>query len=68
MGCLRDIGDMSGWIDAGRVIVYGVLGVIWAKVWGGAEVGAGWLVNAACMVEGRKGKGTLGNKPQVVVL
>lgn len=67
-GWIKDLVDVSGWVDAGRVLVYGVLGVVWAKVWGGAEVGAGWLVNAACMVEGRRGEGTLGNKPQVIVL
>ncbi|KAF7616424.1 hypothetical protein AFLA_000084, partial [Aspergillus flavus NRRL3357] len=34
-GFLRDLFDISGWVDSARVVVYGVLGVVWAKVWGG---------------------------------
>lgn len=64
-GFVRDLGDFSAWVDAVRVVVYGVLGVVWAKVWGGENFGCGWLVNAACM---SVKDGRLGNKPQVVVL
>ncbi|KAL4773157.1 Metallo-dependent phosphatase-like protein [Aspergillus nidulans var. acristatus] len=63
-GLLRDLLDIPGWVDAARVLAYGVLGVIWAKVWGGENRG-GWMVNAACMY---RDSGRLGNKPQVVVL
>ena len=64
-GFLRDLFDISGWVDSARVVVYGVLGVVWAKVWGGENRGCGWMVNAACMSRDSKG---LSNKPQVVVL
>jgi hypothetical protein len=64
-GFLRDLFDVHGWLDAARVIAYGVLGVVWAKVWGGENRGCGWMVNAACMY---RNTGRLGNKPQVVVL
>ncbi|KAJ5219607.1 hypothetical protein N7468_008811 [Penicillium chermesinum] len=64
-GFFRDLFDPSGWVDAARVIVYGVLGVIWAQIWGGESPGGGWMVNAACMY---RGSGKLGNPPQVIVL
>lgn len=65
LGPFRDLFDLSGWVDAARVLVYGVLGVVWKQVWGGENPGCSWLVNAACMV-GNSGR--LGNRPQVVVL
>lgn len=64
-GTLRDLLDVHGWLDAVRVVVYGVLGVVWAKVWGGENAGCGWVVNAACMV-GNSGR--LGNPPVVIEL
>ncbi|KAG2412059.1 hypothetical protein HFD88_009615 [Aspergillus terreus] len=64
-GWLRDLCDLSGWVDSARVVVYGVLGVVWARVWGGENRGAGWMVNAACMY---RDSGRLANKPQVVEL
>ncbi|KAI9044168.1 metallophosphatase domain-containing protein [Aspergillus affinis] len=64
-GFLRDLFDVSAWVDAARVLGYGVLGIVWAKVWGGEEMGCGWLVNAACMYGD---SGRLGNRPQVVEL
>ncbi|KAL2868956.1 metallophosphatase domain-containing protein [Aspergillus lucknowensis] len=63
-GFLRDLFDVSGWVDSARVLVYGMLGVVWAKVWGGEQRG-GWMVNAACMYND---SGRLGNKPHVIVL
>ncbi|KKK24082.1 hypothetical protein P175DRAFT_0502480 [Aspergillus ochraceoroseus IBT 24754] len=65
LGFLRDLFDISGWIDSARVVVYGVLGVVWAKVWGGENHASGWMINAACMY---RDSGRLANKPQVVVL
>ena len=65
VGVVRDLGDISAWIDTIRVLAYGVLGVVWAKIWGGENFGCGWFVNAACM---SVRDGTLANKPQVVVL
>lgn len=65
LGAFRDLFNVRGWIDAARVLVYGVLGVVWKQVWGGENPGCSWAVNAACMV-GNSGR--LGNPPQVVVL
>ncbi|KAF9894436.1 hypothetical protein FE257_007939 [Aspergillus nanangensis] len=64
-GFVRDLLDLTGWVDAARVLGYGVMGVVWAKVWGGENRGSGWMVNAACMY---RDSGKLGNKPQIVVL
>lgn len=64
-GFLRDLFDPSGWVDAARVLVYGVLGVIWAQVWGGETRDGGWMVNAACMY---RASGKLGNPPRVINL
>lgn len=64
-GPWRDLVDVAGWLDALRVVVYGVLGVVWAKVWGGENLGSGWVVNAAQMV-GNTGR--LGNAPIVIDL
>jgi len=64
-GFLRDLFDLPGWVDAARVVVYGVLGVIWSQVWGGESRGGGWMVNAACMY---RDSGRLRNPPQVVEL
>ncbi|EAW13501.1 metallophosphatase domain-containing protein [Aspergillus clavatus NRRL 1] len=65
LGLLRDLWDVRGWADSARVLLYGVMGVVWARVWGGENRGCGWMVNAACM---KGNTGRLGNKPQVVVL
>lgn len=64
-GLIRDLLDLSAWADAARVVVYGVLGIVWAKVWGGENRGSGWMVNAACMY---RNSGRLGNRPRVVVV
>ncbi|GLA42941.1 hypothetical protein AnigIFM63309_011676 [Aspergillus niger] len=64
-GFLRDLFDLSGLVDSARVVLYGVLGVVWARVWGGENRDAGWVVNAACMY---RDSGELRNKPRVVVL
>ncbi|OOF91420.1 hypothetical protein ASPCADRAFT_400175 [Aspergillus carbonarius ITEM 5010] len=64
-GFLRDLFDISGLVNSARVIVYGVLGVVWARVWGGENRACGWVVNAACMY---RDSGRLRNKPRVVVL
>ncbi|KAL3448338.1 Metallo-dependent phosphatase-like protein [Aspergillus insuetus] len=63
-GFLRDLLDISGWVDSARVVAYGILGIVWAKVWGG-ELRGGWMVNAACMY---RDSGQLRNKPQVIIL
>ncbi|KAJ5550240.1 hypothetical protein N7461_004938 [Penicillium sp. DV-2018c] len=64
-GFLRDLFDLTAWIDAARVVGYGVLGIVWAHVWGGENLGGSWMVNAACMY---RDSGRLGNKPRVIYL
>lgn len=64
-GILRDLVDVQAWVDAARVVVYGVVGVVWARVWGRENRGCGWMVNAACMY---RNSGRLGNEPVVVEL
>lgn len=65
LGFLRDLFDPAGWVDAARVLVYGMLGVVWAQVWGGESQHGGWMVNAACMY---RSSGKLKNAPQVIEL
>ncbi|KAL1983287.1 hypothetical protein VTN96DRAFT_309 [Rasamsonia emersonii] len=65
LGFLYDAFSVRSWIDAVKVVVYGVIGVIWSRIWGGENRGCGWAVNAACMY---KNSGRLGNPPQVFVL
>lgn len=65
LGFLRDLFDPAGWLDAARVLVYGVLGVVWSQVWGGDIQHGGWMVNAACMY---RSSGRLKNSPQVIEL
>ncbi|KAJ5101319.1 hypothetical protein NUU61_003541 [Penicillium alfredii] len=57
-GFLRDLFDLPGWLDVARVVAYGVLGVVWARIWGGENRSGGWMVNAACMY---RASGRLGN-------
>ncbi|KAJ6188019.1 hypothetical protein N7519_002927 [Penicillium mononematosum] len=64
-GFLRDLFDLSAWMDAARVVGYGILGVVWAHVWGGENLNGGWMVNAACMY---RDTGRLGNPPRVFTL
>ncbi|KAJ5910597.1 hypothetical protein N7504_005240 [Penicillium tannophilum] len=65
LGFMRDLLDPAGWVDVARVVFYGVLGVVWAQVWGGENNGGGWFVNAACMY---RDSGRLRNPPQVITL
>lgn len=64
-GLVRDILSPSVWVDAYRVLYHDVAGLIWRWVWGGANSGSGWMVNAACMY---RDSGTLRNHPQVFEL
>jgi hypothetical protein len=61
-GFLRDLFDLTAWMDAARVVGYGIMGVVWAHIWGGENLGGGWMVNAACMY---RDSGRLGNPPRV---
>ncbi|CRG88624.1 hypothetical protein PISL3812_05655 [Talaromyces islandicus] len=63
LGFLYDLISPRLWIDAGRVLFYGVTGIIWSRVWGGQmNRGSGWMVNAAAM---HRDSGVLKNPPQV---
>ncbi|KAI9660123.1 MAG: hypothetical protein M1821_001475 [Bathelium mastoideum] len=68
-GCTRRVGwlskgllSLSLWMDLGRVLVLGLLGLLWNRVWGGEERNT-VLVNAALM---EPGKGRLRNKIQII--
>ena len=58
----RDLLDVGAWLDLVRIVVYGVLGILWLRVWG-AEPRGTVMVNAA-MVMGSTGR--VGNEVQVV--
>ncbi|KAH8689947.1 Metallo-dependent phosphatase-like protein [Talaromyces proteolyticus] len=65
-GFLYDFFTPRNWFDALRVLVYGVTGIVWSRVWGGeSNRGSGWMVNAAAMY---KDSGVLRNPPQVFTL
>ena len=57
LGFVKDLVDFSGWLDAAKVIVYGVSGAF-ARPAGSCS----WMVNAALMY---RDSGQLRNKPQV---
>ncbi len=61
-GLLMDIIDVRAWIDLGQLIIHGMLGIFWSRVWGG-DVGGSILVNAALMYGS---SGQLGNPSHVV--
>jgi len=61
-GWSRGVLDWRLWREAARVVVYGLRGLLWDKVWGGQRRNTR-LVNAAQM-HGNTGK--LGNRVQVV--
>ncbi|KAI9836109.1 MAG: hypothetical protein M1819_001725 [Sarea resinae] len=43
-----DFFSPSLWIDAFKVLYYGIVGLLWSRIWGGSDFG-GHLVNAAAM-------------------
>ena len=61
-GVMRDLVALWAWFDVIRIVLYGLLGVLWSKVWGAEEEGT-VMINAALMY---RGTGKLGNPPQVV--
>jgi predicted phosphodiesterase len=61
-GFVRGILDVWSWVSLGKVLVYGITGVLWNRVWGG-EQKCTIMVNAALMVNNT---GKLGNEVQVV--
>ncbi|KAK3073614.1 hypothetical protein LTR53_004624 [Teratosphaeriaceae sp. CCFEE 6253] len=65
-GFIRGIIDPRGWVDIASVLAYGVMGVLWDRIWGGAQTdGATIVVNAALMYNNT---GELRNRPQVIDL
>ncbi|KAL9604392.1 MAG: hypothetical protein Q9219_000580 [cf. Caloplaca sp. 3 TL-2023] len=61
-GFLRDFIDPVAWLDAGKVIWYGVKSIIWTQVWGGDGRGT-LMVNASLTY---RSTGRLANAPQVI--
>ena len=60
--CIRDFFDPTAWVDALRVAWYGIQGVLWSQVWGGAVTGT-LMVNASLTY---RSTGKLGNAPQII--
>jgi len=61
-GVLLDLVAVSSWIDLMKLILYGAMGILWIRVWGG-DGGATIMINSALMYGST---GRLGNPPQVV--
>lgn len=61
-GLFRDFLDPFAWLDTAMVAYYGVKGVIWSQVWGGAGTGT-LMINASLTY---RSTGKLANAPQVV--
>ena len=47
-GVIRDVIAIVAWMDILRLVVYGALGIIWSRVWGGDSSGT-VMINAALM-------------------
>ena len=62
VGKMVDIGRIWVWMEALRVVWYGIQRVLWMRVWGGGENGT-VLVNASLTMGTSN---NLGNEPQVV--
>ena len=50
------------WLDMTKLLVHGILGLLWTRVWGAEEVGT-VMINAA-LIDWRTGK--IGYEPQVI--
>jgi len=61
-GMLRDVLAARAWVDVVKLVIYGLVGVLWTRVWGGIEEST-LMVNSALTY---RSTGTLGNSPQVV--
>ena len=61
-GIIRDMVAVDAWIDVVCLAIYGVLGILWSRVWRGDGRGS-LMVNSALMY---RSTGKLGNTPQVV--
>jgi len=63
-GFLRQVINPLLWIDAFKVLVHGVIGLLWDRIWAG-DIRATTMLNASLMVNN---SGQLGNPVQVVEL
>ena len=63
-GVLWDIVAFWMWIDVVKLTVFGLLGILWSRVWGGDD-GGGIIVNAALMY---RSSGQILNPPEIVDL
>lgn len=61
-GILAQVFDIFLWVDAVKVLLFGLRGVVWDRVWGG-EQRRTTLINASLMYNNT---GVLGNAVQVV--
>ncbi|KAI9700661.1 MAG: hypothetical protein M1836_002030 [Candelina mexicana] len=61
LGVVLEAFAVGAWLDALRVVAYGLQGVLWNRIWGGVEH-SGLLVNAALV----KHTGRIGNPAEVV--
>ena len=61
-GVLWDVMALWVWIDVLKLALWGFLGVLWSRVWGGDDNG-GVIVNAALMY---RNSGQILNPPQIV--
>ena len=61
-GVLWDMIAVWAWVDVVRLLLFGVLGVLWTRVWGADDSG-GIIVNAALMY---RSSGQILNPPEVV--
>ena len=61
-GLVRNLIGLRIWMDAAQIIYHGILGILWARVWGAESTGT-VMVNAALSY---RSTGQLGNLPQVV--
>lgn len=61
-GFFRNLLDVTLWTSVVKVIIWGTVGVLWSRVWGGEEY-RGWMVNAALMLNNT---GKVVNRPQII--
>ncbi|KAL6718336.1 hypothetical protein ACLMJK_004425 [Lecanora helva] len=61
-GILRDVVSLHAWMNLFKLAAYGLLGMMWTKVWGGTN-GESLIVNASLTY---RSTGQLKNPPQVI--
>lgn len=61
-GVIRDMVAVGAWLGLVRLAVYGVLGILWSRIWGG-DGGGSIMVNSSLTY---RSSGKLGNAPQVI--